>query len=152
MADLDLALARSTALFDEHGPPGAAPEQAAHRHTNDIAALPCHDAHLDAGSASQRDVHPSARRDRLREARVRDPDRSLDRFDFDFNKKMNRALIHELATARFLLQREDVLLLGPPVGAHRRRWMGGNAQGGSAFSAASSFSRMARQPAYSSRR
>ena len=28
----------------------------------------------------------------------RDPDRSLDSFDFDFNKKMNRALIHELAT------------------------------------------------------
>ena len=26
-------------------------------------------------------------------------DRSLDRFDFDFNKKMNRALLHELATA-----------------------------------------------------
>ena len=27
---------------------------------------------------------------------------------------MNRALIHDLATARFILQREDVLLLGPP--------------------------------------
>ena len=27
---------------------------------------------------------------------------------------MNRALIHELATARFIAQREDVLLLGPP--------------------------------------
>jgi DNA replication protein DnaC len=51
---------------------------------------------------------------RIQQARFRDADRSLDTFDFDFNKKMNRALIHELATARFILQREDVLLLGPP--------------------------------------
>jgi DNA replication protein DnaC len=51
---------------------------------------------------------------RLQQARFRDPDRSLDTFDFDFNKKMPRALIHELATGRFILQREDVLLLGPP--------------------------------------
>jgi DNA replication protein DnaC len=59
------------------------------------------------------------REDRLLErrhkaARFRDPDRSLDTFDFDFNKKMNRALVHELATGRFVAQREDVLLLGPP--------------------------------------
>jgi DNA replication protein DnaC len=47
-------------------------------------------------------------------ARFRDPARSLDTFDFDFNKKMNRALVYELATARFLAQREDVLFLGPP--------------------------------------
>lgn len=51
---------------------------------------------------------------RIKAARFRDADRSLDSFDFDFNKKMNRALIHELATARFVAQREDVLLLGPP--------------------------------------
>jgi DNA replication protein DnaC len=59
------------------------------------------------------------RQDRLLErrhaqARFRDPDRSLDSFDFDFNKKMNRALIHDLATARFVQQREDALFLGPP--------------------------------------
>src|SRR5436190_5797469 len=53
-----------------------------------------------------------ARRHKL--AGFRDPDRSLDRFDFDFNKKMNRALIHELATARFVSQREDALFLGAP--------------------------------------
>jgi DNA replication protein DnaC len=47
-------------------------------------------------------------------ARFRDPERSLDTFDFDFNKKMNRALVYELATARFIAQREDVLFLGPP--------------------------------------
>ena len=51
---------------------------------------------------------------RLQQARFRDADRSLDTFDLDFNKKMNRALIHELATGRFILQREDVLFLGPP--------------------------------------
>jgi DNA replication protein DnaC len=59
------------------------------------------------------------RQDRLFERRhkqagFRDPDRSLDSFDCDFNKKMNRALIYELATARFVGQREDALFLGPP--------------------------------------
>lgn len=59
------------------------------------------------------------RQDRLlerrhKQARFRDPERTLDTFDFDFNKKMNRALIYELATARFISQREDVLFLGPP--------------------------------------
>jgi DNA replication protein DnaC len=53
-----------------------------------------------------------ARRTKL--AHFRDPDRSLASFDFDFNKKMNRALVYELATARFIGQREDALFLGPP--------------------------------------
>ena len=48
------------------------------------------------------------------QARFRDPERSLASFDFDFNKKMNRALIYDLATARFIAQREDALFLGPP--------------------------------------
>ncbi len=51
---------------------------------------------------------------RRKQARFRDPERSLDTFDFTFNKKMNRALIFELATARFVAQREDALFLGPP--------------------------------------
>ena len=51
---------------------------------------------------------------RIQQARFRDPDRSLATFDLDFNKKMNRALVYELATARFVEQREDVLFLGPP--------------------------------------
>ena len=51
---------------------------------------------------------------RHKQARFRDPDRSLDGFDFAFNKKINRALVFELATARFVAQREDALLLGPP--------------------------------------
>jgi DNA replication protein DnaC len=51
---------------------------------------------------------------RTKQARFRDPERSLDTFDFDFNKKMNRALVYELATARFVARREDALFLGPP--------------------------------------
>jgi DNA replication protein DnaC len=50
---------------------------------------------------------------RLQHARFRDADRTLDTFDFGFNRKMPQALIHELATARFVAQREDALLLGP---------------------------------------
>lgn len=51
---------------------------------------------------------------RTKKACFRDPDRALDGFDFDFNKKMNRALVFDLATARFVAQREDALFLGPP--------------------------------------
>ena len=51
---------------------------------------------------------------RLKHAAFRDPDRALGTFDFEFNKKMNRALIYELATARLIDRREDVLLLGMP--------------------------------------
>ena len=51
---------------------------------------------------------------RHKQARFRDSDRSLDGFDFAFNKKINRALVFELATARFVAQREDALLIGPP--------------------------------------
>jgi DNA replication protein DnaC len=51
---------------------------------------------------------------RTKQAGFRDPDRSLASFDFDFNKKMNRALVYELATARFVGQREDALFLGQP--------------------------------------
>jgi DNA replication protein DnaC len=61
----------------------------------------------------------SRRADRLIErrtklARFRDPQRTLENFDFDFNKKINRRLIFDLATGSFITQREDVLLLGPP--------------------------------------
>ena len=59
------------------------------------------------------------RQDRLLERRVkqagfRDGDKRLDTFDFDFNKKMNRALVFELATARWIPQHADALFLGPP--------------------------------------
>ena len=51
---------------------------------------------------------------RIKLARFRDPDRSLNSFDFEFNRKMNRSLVYELATSRFVSQREDALFLGPP--------------------------------------
>jgi len=51
---------------------------------------------------------------RIKKARFRDKDRTLDGFDFGFNKQLNRKLVFELATARFVSQHEDVLLLGPP--------------------------------------
>jgi DNA replication protein DnaC len=51
---------------------------------------------------------------RIKQARLRDPSKTLDAFDFDFNKKMNRQLVFELATGRFITAREDALFLGPP--------------------------------------
>ena len=50
---------------------------------------------------------------RRKEARFRDANRTLDNFDFTFNPKMNRGLIFDLATARFVDKREDALFLGP---------------------------------------
>jgi DNA replication protein DnaC len=59
------------------------------------------------------------RQDRLFERRhkqagFRDAGKALDGFDFDFNKKINRALVFDLATAAFVGRREDALFLGPP--------------------------------------
>jgi DNA replication protein DnaC len=51
---------------------------------------------------------------RIKQAGFRDSGKTLDSFDLDFNKKMNRQLVYELATARFVERREDVLFLGPP--------------------------------------
>jgi DNA replication protein DnaC len=47
----------------------------------------------------------------------RDQGKTLDTFDFDFNKKMNRRLVFELATGHFVAQHADGLLLGPPESA-----------------------------------
>ena len=49
---------------------------------------------------------------RRRLAGFRDPDRALDGFDFAFNKNIDHALVYELATARFVAQHEDALLIG----------------------------------------
>jgi DNA replication protein DnaC len=51
---------------------------------------------------------------RLQQAGFRDRGKRLDTFDFDYNKKLNRRLVFELATARFVSQHEDGLFLGPP--------------------------------------
>jgi DNA replication protein DnaC len=52
---------------------------------------------------------------RVKHAAFRDTGKTLDAFDFDFNKKMDRRLVFELATARFITQHEDALFLGPPA-------------------------------------
>src|SRR3989454_908893 len=51
---------------------------------------------------------------RVKQAAFRDVGKTLDAFDFDFNKKMNRRLVFELATGRFVAQHDDGLFLGPP--------------------------------------
>jgi DNA replication protein DnaC len=57
------------------------------------------------------------RTDRLLERRrkhagFRDPDRTLDNFDFTFNPQINRSLVFDLATGTFISRREDALFLG----------------------------------------
>src|SRR5246127_230033 len=51
---------------------------------------------------------------RRKAAEFRDPQKTLDNFDFNFNKKMNRSLVFDLATANFVAKHEDALFLGPP--------------------------------------
>jgi DNA replication protein DnaC len=51
---------------------------------------------------------------RKKAAEFRDPQVALDNFDFNFNKKMNRSLVFDLATANFIAKHEDALFLGPP--------------------------------------
>ena len=50
---------------------------------------------------------------RRKQAGFRDPDKTLDNFDFGFNAKMNRSLIFDLATGAFISKHEDALFLGP---------------------------------------
>lgn len=51
---------------------------------------------------------------RQKQAQFRDPQKTLDNFDFNFNKKLNRSLVFDLATAGFIAKHEDALFLGPP--------------------------------------
>lgn len=51
---------------------------------------------------------------RRKQAEFRDPNKTLDNFDFSFNPKMNRSLVYELATGTFIARHQDVLALGPP--------------------------------------
>jgi DNA replication protein DnaC len=50
---------------------------------------------------------------RRKQAEFRDVDKGLENFDFNFNPKMNRSLIYDLATSAFIGKREDALFLGP---------------------------------------
>ena len=61
----------------------------------------------------------SRRSDRLlerrrKQAQFRDPQKTLDNFDFTFNPKMNRSLVFDLATGAFIARHDDALFLGPP--------------------------------------
>ena len=51
---------------------------------------------------------------RIARAAFRDDNKTLDVFDFNFNKKIDKKLVFDLAAGRFVQQREDVLFLGPP--------------------------------------
>jgi DNA replication protein DnaC len=51
---------------------------------------------------------------RMKQASFRDGDKTLESFEFDFNRKIDRRLICDLGTGRFIAQKEDCLLLGPP--------------------------------------
>src|ERR1035441_909845 len=46
---------------------------------------------------------------RRKQAAFRDPQKTLDHFDFNFNPKMNRSLVFDLATCAFIGRREDAL-------------------------------------------
>jgi DNA replication protein DnaC len=50
---------------------------------------------------------------RRKQAAFRDPQKTLDNFDFTFNPKINRSLVFDLATGTFIAKREDALFLGP---------------------------------------
>lgn len=50
---------------------------------------------------------------RRKQAAFRDAQKTLDHFDFNFNPKMNRSLVFDLATCAFIGKREDALFLGP---------------------------------------
>jgi DNA replication protein DnaC len=50
---------------------------------------------------------------RRKQAQFRDPQKTLDNFDFTFNPKMNRSLVFDLAAGGFIAKREDALFLGP---------------------------------------
>lgn len=49
---------------------------------------------------------------RLRRAAFRS-NKTLDQFDFDFNPTINRALIHDLMTCRFIGEKVELLIVGP---------------------------------------
>jgi DNA replication protein DnaC len=49
---------------------------------------------------------------RIKRANIRS-DKTLENFDFDFNPKINRAQIQELASCRFINDKSPVLIVGP---------------------------------------
>ena len=55
-----------------------------------------------------------AQAESLKHASFRDRGRTLDNFDFAFNPRMDKRLIFELASCRFVAEQRDGLFLGPP--------------------------------------
>src|ERR1019366_4378350 len=51
---------------------------------------------------------------RTKQAQSRDSQKTLDNFDFNFNKKTHRSLVFDLAAGAFIARHEDALFLGPP--------------------------------------
>jgi DNA replication protein DnaC len=51
---------------------------------------------------------------RKKQAAFRDSHKTLDNFDFNFNPKMNRSLVFDLASGTFVARHEDALFCGPP--------------------------------------
>jgi DNA replication protein DnaC len=50
---------------------------------------------------------------RHKQAQFRDPNKQLDNFDFQFNPKMNRSLVFDLATAAWIGRREAAKVTAP---------------------------------------
>jgi DNA replication protein DnaC len=51
---------------------------------------------------------------RRKQAEFRDPDKTLDNFDFTFNPKINRSMVFDLAAGAFIAHHHDALFQGPP--------------------------------------
>jgi DNA replication protein DnaC len=51
---------------------------------------------------------------RKKQAAFRDPHKTLDNFEFNFNPKMNRSLVFDLASGTFVARHDDALFIGPP--------------------------------------
>src|SRR5437867_1467944 len=58
---------------------------------------------------------------RRKQAQFRDPQKTLDNFDFTFNPKMNRSLVFDLATAAFIARHEDSLLAEASIDGTRKQ-------------------------------
>ena len=58
------------------------------------------------------------RKDRLLERRIKsariNPEKRLDNFDFGFNPKIQKSVVFDLATTRFVTHAQNVICIGPP--------------------------------------
>src|SRR5438270_14025179 len=51
---------------------------------------------------------------RRKQPQFRDPQKSLDNYDFTLNRKLNRSLVFDLRTSAFIASRSALLFVGPP--------------------------------------